>query len=49
VLSWDEFRRLRPDPAEAGRRLLDQFGVGLGFLATVRADGGPRLLQCARW
>ena len=41
--SWDEFQRLRPDLAEAGRRLLYQFGVGLGFLATVRADGGPRV------
>jgi hypothetical protein len=41
VLSWAEFQRLRPDLAEAGRRLLYQFGVGLGFLATVRADGGP--------
>jgi hypothetical protein len=43
VLSWAEFRRLRPDVAEAGHRLLYQFGVGLGFLATIRADGGPRL------
>jgi hypothetical protein len=43
VLIWAEFQRLRPDLAEAGRRLLYQFGVGLGFLATVRADGGPRL------
>ena len=43
VVSWDEFQRLRPDLAEAGRRLLYQFGVGLGFLATIRVDGGPRL------
>ena len=43
MLSWGEFQRRRPDLAEAGRRLLYQFGVGLGFLATVRADGGPRL------
>ena len=43
MLSWDEFQRLRPDLAEAGRWLLYQFGVGLAFLATVRADGGPRL------
>jgi hypothetical protein len=41
--AWDEFQRLRPDLAEAGRRLLYQFGVGLAFLATVRPDGGPRL------
>jgi hypothetical protein len=43
VLSWAEFARARPDLAEAGRRLLYQFGVGLGFLATVRPDGSPRL------
>ena len=35
--------RRTPHLAEAGRRLLYQFGVGLAFLATVRADGGPRL------
>jgi hypothetical protein len=29
--------------AAAGTRLLYQFGPGLGFLATVRADGAPRL------
>lgn len=43
ILSWAEFRRARPDLAEAGRRLFYQFGVGLAFLGTVRADGGPRL------
>src|SRR5205807_1190442 len=43
VVHWGAFRRLRPDLAEAGRRLLYQFGVGLGFLGTVRADGGPRI------
>src|SRR5437667_7673460 len=43
VVHWGDFRRLRPDLAEAGRRLLYQFGVGLGFLGTVRADGGPRI------
>jgi len=36
-------RRVRPDLAQAGEALLYQFGVGLGFLATVRADGGPRV------
>ena len=34
---------MRPDLAEAGRGLLYNFGVGLGFLATVRPDGGPRV------
>lgn len=43
MLTWPEFRQARPDVAEAGRALLYQFGVGLGFLATVRRDGGPRL------
>ena len=44
MLTWSEFRDAEPDLAEAGRALLYQFGgVGLAFLATVRADGGPRL------
>jgi len=29
--------------ADEGRALLYDVGVGLGFLATVRADGGPRV------
>jgi hypothetical protein len=41
--TWNEFAGLRPDLAEPGRALLYQFGVGLGFLATTRPDGGPRL------
>jgi hypothetical protein len=49
MLRWTEFQRVRPDLAEAGRRLLYQFGVGLAFLATLRADGGPRLHPSARW
>lgn len=32
-----------PEMAAAGRALLYQHGPGLGFLATVRGDGGPRL------
>ena len=43
MLPWPEFAALRPDLAEAGHALLYQFGVGLGFLATTRADGGPRV------
>jgi hypothetical protein len=42
-LSWDQFAAARPDLASAGQDLLYQFGTGLGFLSTVRADGGPRL------
>ncbi len=43
AVTWAEFRRARPDLADAGRDLLYQFGVGLAYLATVRRDGGPRL------
>jgi hypothetical protein len=42
-ISWGEFAAARPDLAGPGRDLLYQFGVGLGFLSTVRPDGGPRL------
>lgn len=41
--SWSEFATLRPDLSEPGRELLYQVGVGLGFLATTRPDGGPRV------
>jgi Pyridoxamine 5'-phosphate oxidase len=34
---------LEPELAAAGRALLYQYGVGLAFLATVRADGAPRV------
>jgi hypothetical protein len=43
MLTWAELAEARPDLADAGRRLMYQVGVGLAFLATVRADGGPRL------
>jgi hypothetical protein len=43
VASWGELEQLRPDLTEGGRELLYQHGVGLGFIATVRPDGGPRL------
>lgn len=42
-MKWGEFASLRPDLADAGRRLLYQYGVGLAFLATTRSDGGPRV------
>src|ERR1700722_13299349 len=32
-----------PPPPAAGRGLFYQQGLGLGFLATVRRDGGPRV------
>jgi hypothetical protein len=40
---WGTFATQQPDMADAGRTLLYQFGVGLAFLGTVRADGGPRI------
>ena len=40
---WCEFAAERPEMAEAGRALVYQFKVGLGYLATVRKDGGPRV------
>lgn len=41
--TWAELAAARPDIAAVGRRLLYSFDIGLGFLATVRADGGPRV------
>jgi hypothetical protein len=41
---WAEFAAAMPDMAAAGLALLYQpDGTGLGYLATVRADGAPRL------
>jgi hypothetical protein len=43
VKRWHEFAAEAPVMSEAGRALLYQFRVGLGYLATVRPDGAPRL------
>jgi hypothetical protein len=43
TVTWKDFAAAAPELAEAGRALLNQFGVGLAFLATVRRDGAPRL------
>jgi hypothetical protein len=43
MISWPDFRAQQPDLAGQGAGLLYHFGVGLAFLATVRANGGPRL------
>jgi len=43
LASWAEFEAAAPKLADEGRGLFYQFGLGLGFLATVREDGGPRL------
>ena len=41
--TWNEFAALRPDLTEPGRAMLYQVGVGLGYLATTRSDGAPRV------
>jgi Pyridoxamine 5'-phosphate oxidase len=43
MATWAEFEAAMPEMAGKGRSLVYQFGPGLGFLATVRNDGGPRL------
>ena len=43
MATWRDLVEQRPDLAQAGRDLLYQFGVGLGFLATIRLDTGPRV------
>ncbi len=43
MVRWSEFEQAAPEIAAGGARLLYQFGLGLGFLATVRRDGAPRL------
>ena len=43
MTSWPDFKELQPDLAKQGADLLYHFGVGLGFLSTIRPDGGPRL------
>ncbi|MFB9234738.1 pyridoxamine 5'-phosphate oxidase family protein [Plantactinospora siamensis] len=43
MASWTEFATDEPQLAAAIRGLLQQYGPGLGYLATVRADGGPRV------
>lgn len=40
---WNEFEADSTAMAEAGRALIYHHKVGLGYLATVRPDGGPRL------
>lgn len=40
---WSELDASNPALAEAGRALIYQFKVGLGYLATLRKDGAPRV------
>ncbi len=41
--AWKSFAVAEPTIAAKGRELFYQYGVGLGFLGTVRRDGGPRV------
>jgi len=43
IRHWADFAAENPEMAEAGRKLIYQFRVGLGYLATIRKDGGPRV------
>ncbi|MEV0154130.1 pyridoxamine 5'-phosphate oxidase family protein [Micromonospora sp. NPDC050686] len=43
MASWSEFATDEPRLADGIRRLFQQYGSGFGYLATVRADGGPRV------
>jgi hypothetical protein len=43
MASWSDFASDEPRLADAIRVLMQQYGPGLGYLATVRADGGPRV------
>jgi hypothetical protein len=46
AIGWGEFEAREPELAATSRRLLYPIGPtgpGLGFLATTRADGGPRV------
>lgn len=39
-MNWSEFEQASPSLAEYGR---DRFGTGVAYLATVKADGSPRV------
>jgi hypothetical protein len=43
MASWSEFAVAQPKLASAIQELVHQYGPGLSYLATVRADGGPRV------
>lgn len=43
MATWYQFVTAAPALAARVRALLEQYGRGLGYLATVRPDGGPRV------
>ena len=42
-MSWSRFATASPSLAAEIRAMLEQYGAGFGYLATVRRDGGPRV------
>ena len=43
MIPWGTFAEREPVLAAAARKNLYEIGIGMGFLATVRPDGGPRV------
>jgi hypothetical protein len=43
MASWSDFVTAEPTLAAGIRALLQQYGPGMAYLATVRADGAPRI------
>ena len=43
MTTWAAFAASAPKLAAVGSRFFYMYGVGIGFLATVRRDGGPRV------
>jgi hypothetical protein len=43
MAGWASFQVEEPGLAAKGRHLFYMYGVGMGFLGTVRRDGGPRV------
>lgn len=43
MITWIDFGQRQPALAAVGRDQFYQHNIGLGFLATVRRDGGPRV------
>jgi hypothetical protein len=43
MASWSKFAAEAPALSASIRAAIHQYGAGLGFLATIRPDGGPRL------
>ena len=43
MASWSAFAVAEPTLADGIRALLQQYGPGMGYLATIRPDGGPRV------